>query len=180
MCFGAEYSGSIDMWSVGCIFAEMLGRKPLFPGKDYIHQLKLIMEVLGTQPESALQFVSSSKARAWIMSLPPKPKVLLKDLFLQASPSACDLLAKRLVFDPAGRISVGDALKHPYLSSLHDPQLEPISQQPFAQDQQEQSATEEQLRRMVYDEVALMAAAAASPAAGALSHAAEATPRVSS
>jgi serine/threonine protein kinase len=40
-----EYTASIDVWSVGCIFAELLGRKPLFPGKDYIHQLKLIIQV---------------------------------------------------------------------------------------------------------------------------------------
>ena len=40
-----DYSASIDVWSVGCIFAELLGRKPLFPGKDYIHQLKLIIQV---------------------------------------------------------------------------------------------------------------------------------------
>ena len=49
-----EYTGAIDMWSVGCIFAEMLGRKPAFPGKDYIHQLKLILEVLGTQDAASL------------------------------------------------------------------------------------------------------------------------------
>mmetsp|Transcript_19953 Transcript_19953/g.43666 ORF Transcript_19953/g.43666 Transcript_19953/m.43666 type:complete len:378 (-) Transcript_19953:354-1487(-) len=46
-----EYTASIDVWSVGCIFAELLGRKPLFPGKDYIHQLKLIIQVLGSPAE---------------------------------------------------------------------------------------------------------------------------------
>jgi serine/threonine protein kinase len=42
-----EYSNKIDVWSVGCIMAELLGRKPLFPGKDYMHQLHLIMDILG-------------------------------------------------------------------------------------------------------------------------------------
>lgn len=44
----AEYTSAIDVWSVGCIFAELLGRKTLFPGKDYVHQLNLIMRVIGT------------------------------------------------------------------------------------------------------------------------------------
>lgn len=41
----SDYSTAIDVWSVGCIFAELLGRKPLFPGKDYVHQLNLITKV---------------------------------------------------------------------------------------------------------------------------------------
>jgi serine/threonine protein kinase len=46
-----DYKSAIDVWSVGCIFAEMLGRKPLFPGNDFIHQLNLINEVVGTPLE---------------------------------------------------------------------------------------------------------------------------------
>ena len=43
-----EYTKAIDVWSLGCIFAELLGTKPLFPGDDYIHQLRLIVDLLGT------------------------------------------------------------------------------------------------------------------------------------
>lgn len=43
-----EYTKAIDVWSVGCILAEMLSGKPLFPGRDYHHQLTLILGVLGT------------------------------------------------------------------------------------------------------------------------------------
>ena len=42
-----EYTKAIDVWSLGCIFAELLGTKPLFPGDDYIHQLRIIVDVLG-------------------------------------------------------------------------------------------------------------------------------------
>jgi serine/threonine protein kinase len=66
-------SASIDVWSVGCIFAELLGRKPLFPGKDYIHQLKLIIQVLGSPAEEDLVFISSDKARSYIKGLPFQP-----------------------------------------------------------------------------------------------------------
>lgn len=60
------------MWcrSVGCILAELLYRKPLFPGKDYIDQLKLIIKMLGSPCDSDLVFISSSKARAYIKALP--------------------------------------------------------------------------------------------------------------
>ena len=62
----AEYGEAIDVWSVGCIFAELLGRKPLFPGKDYVHQLNLIARVIGSPTEEELHFVTSDKARRYI------------------------------------------------------------------------------------------------------------------
>jgi serine/threonine protein kinase len=56
-----EYTKAIDVWSVGCIFAELLGRKPLFPGKDYIHQLNLITDVIGT-PGAAARVQSAASS----------------------------------------------------------------------------------------------------------------------
>jgi len=41
----SEYTAAIDVWSVGCIFMELMDRKPLFPGRDHVHQLRLLMEV---------------------------------------------------------------------------------------------------------------------------------------
>lgn len=55
--------------SVGCILAELLLRKPLFQGRDYIDQLKLIIRTLGTPSEEDLAFISSSRARAYIKAL---------------------------------------------------------------------------------------------------------------
>ena len=56
--------------SVGCILAELLHRKPLFPGKDYIHQLKLIIKTLGSPSDDDLEFISIPKARAFIKAMP--------------------------------------------------------------------------------------------------------------
>ena len=56
--------------SVGCILAELLYRKPLFPGKDYIHQLKLIIKTLGSPTDEDLEFISIAKGRAFIKGLP--------------------------------------------------------------------------------------------------------------
>lgn len=56
------------MWSVGCIFAELLARTPLFPGEDYIAQLRLICDKLGRPSEKDLDFVTSERARYWCIS----------------------------------------------------------------------------------------------------------------
>lgn len=60
------YTPAIDMWSVGCIIAEMLGRRPVFPGKDYIDQLKLICKALGSPSEAEMAFVHHERAREYI------------------------------------------------------------------------------------------------------------------
>ncbi|CAN0051556.1 unnamed protein product, partial [Choristocarpus tenellus] len=56
-----NYNEAIDVWSVGCIFGEMLGRKPLFNGNDYIHQLKLITKLIGKPSEADLWFVTNPR-----------------------------------------------------------------------------------------------------------------------
>lgn len=63
------YSGSIDVWSVGCILAELLLRQPFFPGKDYLDQLKIIIAQLGTPSEQEMSFITNEKARAFIRDL---------------------------------------------------------------------------------------------------------------
>jgi serine/threonine protein kinase len=52
--FFAKYSPAIDTWSVGCIFAEVLLGKPLFPGRNVVHQLELITDILGTPPPEVI------------------------------------------------------------------------------------------------------------------------------
>jgi hypothetical protein len=74
----SEYTTSIDVWSVGCIFAELLGRKPLFPGKDYVHQLNLITKVVGSPGDEDLHFIHSEKARRYIRSLPHHERASLQ------------------------------------------------------------------------------------------------------
>lgn len=120
-----EYAAAIDMWSVGCILAEIIGRKPLFPGKDFIHQMQLIIETLGSPEDAELDFISSAYARKYITSLPRRPKVDFATLYPHGSALAIDLLERILVFDPRRRLSVDEALAHPWLAGLHDPRAEP-------------------------------------------------------
>ncbi|KAI5076292.1 hypothetical protein GOP47_0008357 [Adiantum capillus-veneris] len=153
-----EYTSAIDVWSVGCIFAELLGRKPIFPGKDYLHQLKLILNTIGSpNPDTGLCFIHSHKARAFIRSQPRSPQVCLSQLYPEANPLALNLIERMLVFDPAQRITVAEALQHPYLSLLHDHALEPTAPHPLNYldlcDENEDELKEDGLREKVWKEM---------------------------
>jgi mitogen-activated protein kinase 1/3 len=63
MLSSGHYTASVDIWGAGCIFAEMQLSDPLFKGKNYIQQLKLIAKFLGTPSESDLQFVKKPRAK---------------------------------------------------------------------------------------------------------------------
>ena len=117
---------AVDVWSVGCILAELLGSKPFFKGRDYVDQLNQILHYLGTPSEDTLRRVGSPRAQDYIRSLPIKPRVPFATLFPRANPLAIDLLAQLLNFDPAKRITCEQALKHPYLQVWHDPADEPV------------------------------------------------------
>eukprot|EP00891_Asterochloris_glomerata_P007129 jgi/Astpho2/7129/fgenesh1_pm.00111_%23_1_t len=148
-----HYTAAIDIWSVGCILAELLQRKPLFPGKDYIDQLKLIIKTLGSPTEQDLSFISSSKARQYIQALPAAHRVQFKQVFPDANPHAIDLLARMLQFDPRKRITVEEALQHPYLTQLHDPSAEPAAPQAFVYDVEEDKLDEAGVRAAVWAEM---------------------------
>ncbi|XP_069591179.1 mitogen-activated protein kinase 7 [Ranitomeya imitator] len=148
-----EYTQAIDMWSVGCIFAEMLGRKQLFPGKNYIHQLQLIMMVLGTPSSQVIRAIGAERVRAYIQSLPTRQPVPWTDLYPQGDRKALDLLSKMLRFDPRERISVGEALRHPFLSKYHDPDDEPECIPAFDFGFDKKVLTKEQIKEAIVTEI---------------------------
>jgi mitogen-activated protein kinase 1/3 len=118
-----DYSKAIDVWSVGCIFAELLARSPLFPGEDYIAQLRLICEKMGRPSERDLEFVTSECAKRFMLSLPDNKRMDMGVLFPahKENTEALDLVCRMLDFHPVSRSSVDAALQHPFLSSLHNP-----------------------------------------------------------
>jgi len=120
-----SYTKAIDVWSVGCILAELLGGKPFFKGRDYVDQLNQILHFLGTPNEATLSRIGSPRAQEYVRNLPHMHKVPFQQLFPRANPDALDLLDKMLAFDPSARISVEEALQHRYLAIWHDASDEP-------------------------------------------------------
>ncbi|ONI07195.1 hypothetical protein PRUPE_5G105500 [Prunus persica] len=148
----SEYTAAIDIWSVGCILGEIMTREPLFPGKDYVHQLRLITELIGSPDDASLGFLRSDNTRRYVKQLPLFRRQQFAARFPNMSPGAVDLLEKMLVFDPNRRISVDEALCHPYLSSLHDNNDEPVCARPFHFDFEQPSCTEEHIKELIWRE----------------------------
>ena len=152
-----EYTKAIDLWSVGCIFAEMLTGRPLFPGRDYHHQLSLILGVLGTPSLDDFYSITSSRSRDYIRSLPYCERANFAELFPRAEPLALDLLEKLLAFSPKKRITVEEALAHPYLEPYHDPSDEPdadpLDPKFFDADFSKEPLTRAQLKELIYREI---------------------------
>ena len=148
-----EYTKAIDVWSTGCIFAELLGRRPLFPGDDYIHQLSIISDVLGTPSDEDLKFVSSEKALRFMKSQAFKPKVPFAKLFPKANSDAVSLLDEMLAFDPAKRISVDEALQHPYMEGLHNAEDEPTCEEKFDFSFENRTLSKEELQELIFAEI---------------------------
>ncbi|XP_058792436.1 mitogen-activated protein kinase p38b-like isoform X1 [Phymastichus coffea] len=147
-----HYNQTVDIWSVGCIMAELLTGRTLFPGTDHIHQLNLIMELLGTPRDEFMQKMSCESARNYIHSLPPLKKKNFKEVFQGANPLAIDLLELMLELDAEKRITAEQALAHHYLSQYADPTDEPISL-PYDQSFEDMELTVEKWKELVYHEV---------------------------
>ncbi|XP_053441441.1 mitogen-activated protein kinase 11 isoform X2 [Nycticebus coucang] len=145
-------SPTVDIWSVGCIMAELLQGKALFPGSDYIDQLKRIMEVVGTPSPEVLAKISSEHARTYIQSLPPMPQKDLSSIFHGANPLAIDLLGRMLVLDSDQRVSAAEALAHAYFSQYHDPEDEPEAE-PYDESIETKDRTVEEWKELTYQEV---------------------------
>lgn len=116
LLLGVEiYGPAIDVWSLGCIFYEMLTKKVLFPGDSEIDQIFKIFQVLGTPTTDewpALASMPHYKATF--------PKWVAKDLkkMLNSTEGAADLVAKLLLYDVYKRISAQDAMKHSYFDEF--------------------------------------------------------------
>lgn len=114
------YTKAIDVWSVGCILAEMLSGRALFPGKDYHQQIDLILNVIGSPTPADLFEISSTRSREYLKSLPFKRRQKFKEMFPMANPLALSLMERCLAFSPKNRITVEQALEHEYLDPYHD------------------------------------------------------------
>ncbi|KAJ2327850.1 hypothetical protein IWW51_001515 [Coemansia sp. RSA 2702] len=124
----AEYSTAVDMWSVGCIFAELFAGEPVLQGRGEIDQINRIFAACGTPTrESWPGFDRLPNAGMFKLAAPRDPARLLRTRLRRydgVTDSALDLLLRMLALDPAQRISASQALDHPYFAE-HPPPKDP-------------------------------------------------------
>ncbi|CAG5910058.1 unnamed protein product [Menidia menidia] len=162
---GMGYQANVDVWSVGCIMAEMVRGSVLFPGTDHIDQWNKVIEQLGTPSQEFLMKLNQS-VRTYVENRPRYAGYSFEKLFpdvlfpadsehnkLKAS-QARDLLSKMLVIDASKRISVDEALQHPYINVWYDP-TEVEAPPPAITDKQldEREHTVEEWKELIYKEV---------------------------
>ena len=125
---GLEAREPSDLWSVGCVMGELLNRQPVFQGNDHILYLENHLYILGTPEAEVLDRLKVHQRVKEFIQTRKHPGVPMTEVFknsqvkpgtnwaYQDLPTACDLLSKVLRFDPGERISIEEALRHPYFS----------------------------------------------------------------
>ena len=109
------YSMAVDVWSIGCIFAEIVLKKPVFPGDSEIDQLFRIFRTLGTPGEETWKGVT--KLPDYKSTFPKWPRQNLVSILKGLSADGVDLLQQMLIYDPQQRVSAMNARLHPYFAS---------------------------------------------------------------
>ncbi|KAH7658635.1 mitogen-activated protein kinase 1/3 protein [Dioscorea alata] len=153
--FFSKYTPAIDIWSIGCIFAEMLTGKPLFPGKNVVHQLDLMTDLLGTPSAESIARIRNEKAKRYLSNMRKKPPVPFSQKFPHADPLALCLLERLLAFDPKDRPTAEEALADPYFYGLanveREPSTQPISKLEF--EFERRKLTKDDVRELIYREI---------------------------
>ncbi|KAF3042137.1 regulator of ime2 [Didymella heteroderae] len=119
LIFGAtNYTTKIDVWSTGCVMAELMLGQPLFPGESGIDQLVEIIKVLGTPTRDQIRTMNPNYMEHKFPQIKPHP---FNKVFRKADPNAIDLISKLLEYTPTQRLSAIDAMVHPFFDELRDP-----------------------------------------------------------
>ncbi|KAF5803636.1 putative mitogen-activated protein kinase CMGC-MAPK family [Helianthus annuus] len=153
--FFSKYTPAIDIWSIGCIFAEMLMGKPLFPGKNVVHQLDLMTDLLGTPPPETIARIRNEKARRYLNNMRKKQPIPFTQKFSNVDPLALKLLERLLAFDPKDRPSAEESLADPYFNGLsnvdREPSTQPISKLEF--EFERRKLGKDDVRELIYREI---------------------------
>lgn len=140
-----RYTTAVDIWSVGCIFVELINRRPLFMGKDYLAQLQLVVAKLGTPRDEELTHIENKEALRYMKNLQPKEAQPMQTVAPKLEPEAYDFLERMLCWDPTKRATADELMAHPYMAALHDPTDEPAASTPFAWEHEHADLTKAQL-----------------------------------
>ncbi|KAG8194269.1 hypothetical protein JTE90_024592 [Oedothorax gibbosus] len=118
-----RYTKGVDIWSVGCIMGEILSGKPLFPGTSTLNQVERIMSALPHPMQTDIDSLCTGYAAFVLGRAANKPKRLLRNVLVNCSNEAHDLITKLLTLNPNHRLTAKDGLEHPYISKYHAQEL---------------------------------------------------------
>lgn len=159
LCGCASYGKAVDIWSVGCIVAELLIHEPFLRGETPQHQLEIIVSKLGCPPREKLGFIQQGPPLEAILRYEHRRPPPFHSFFPpNTSAVGLDLMWQMLQFNPDDRITVENALAHPYLKDFHGQMPEPSAKALFDfnfEQTMEEELPEHEVRRLMFEEVCL-------------------------
>ncbi|CAF4752348.1 unnamed protein product [Rotaria sp. Silwood1] len=159
-----RYNQKLDIWSVGCMMAELILLRPIFRGRDHIDQLNKILDITGTPNIQTLNEICTAEPRNYISQMTPKPKQDFNELFgykydltgtvpiSGVSTEGVDLLDRLLSFDHRLRPTAEQALAHQFLKQYHSTIEEPTIE-PLVDEHEDAQYTIEQWKSIVWQMV---------------------------
>ncbi|CAD8134374.1 unnamed protein product [Paramecium pentaurelia] len=125
MLSSSRYSKPVDVWALGCTFAELMSRRILFHAPNYLQMIKLIFEILGKPSDEELRtFVTNVNALSFIEKLPHKTPQPASFSVPYPDAKARDLLDKMLQLNPLNRITIQQCLEHPFFDLIRNKEEE--------------------------------------------------------
>jgi len=126
-----HYTPATDIWSAGCILAELLVGKILFHGNDYLQQINLIFQLLGSPPADSFQTMEQTYVKDFCSRIGQLPHQNFQQVFYGMDVQAISLLERTLTLSPETRISAAEALAHPYFADIREPDEEYAASSPI-------------------------------------------------
>lgn len=155
MLLPKQYTSAVDLWSAGCILGEILGRKPMFPGKNHIDMVCRVAKLVGTPTDDELAWLPKDKnAYSFLRNVCPQTSgTPLNSMYPRASDACLDLLRDLLRWDPQLRPSAAQALDQEYLRAYKPKQASPPPE-PFDWSFDGFRPTSDAVREKLYQECA--------------------------
>ena len=168
------YSEAVDLWSIGCILAELLMRKPLFPGTSEANQVQQIFEIMGYSSAAELTFPVNTDVQVFMDKHCKGPAKPLEGIISGASPAAMSLVKALLTVDPVQRVNAENALRYEWLADaevLHDYSRDYMTRPPADFfDFERDKVSVEDLKGLIHDEVRSSSATAYRTQEAKMSH----------
>jgi mitogen-activated protein kinase 15 len=129
LLFGSSrYDSAVDIWAAGCILAELVSGRPLFPGSSAVDQLERIIAYTGMPSRADMDGLESDTAESMLSQIPTAAsRATLEERMGAAPPDAIDLVRRLVAFNPANRMTAEEALEHPFVAQFHAPSKEVVA-----------------------------------------------------